>query len=172
MCLAISNNLLLVLQDAPKRIFPPYEFAIFWSAKQRRKDTFFPPSIPSPRYFLQLQQSWHLYCFAILGSTSTVIHSVYIRNRPGSALRPLATSCAKDYKAHSLQQTSFAKSPNTVSLSVCSIPYRYLCVLYRIIICVFYTVSLSLCVLYRIVISVLYTTPPRIPGNQNNSVTV
>ena len=55
--------------------------------------------------------------FAILGSTSTVIHSVkqrLLRNRRGSALRPLATSCAKDYKAHSLLQTSFAESPNSV----------------------------------------------------------
>ena len=39
-CLAISSNLLLVLLDAPKRIFF-YELAIFWSAKKRRKDTFF-----------------------------------------------------------------------------------------------------------------------------------
>ena len=89
---------------------------VFWSAKNQRKDTFFPPSIPFPWSFLQLQQSWHLYCVAILGSISTVIHSVkqrLLRNRPGSALRPLATSCAKDYKAHSLGQTSFAESPNS-----------------------------------------------------------
>ena len=115
MCLEISNNLLLVLQDAPKRIFF-YELAILWSAKKRRKDTLFSPSIPFPQYFLQLQQYWHLYCFAILVSTSTVIHSVkqrLLRNRPGSALRPLATSLLKDYKAHSLQQTSFAESPST-----------------------------------------------------------
>ena len=37
-CLVISNNLLLVLEDAPKRILFPHELAIFWSAKQRRKD--------------------------------------------------------------------------------------------------------------------------------------
>ena len=35
-----------------------------------------------------------------------------LRNRPGSALRPLATSCTKDYKAHSLEQSSFAEWPN------------------------------------------------------------
>ena len=35
MRLAISNNLLLVQKDAPKRIFF-YELAIFWSAKKRR----------------------------------------------------------------------------------------------------------------------------------------
>ena len=71
---------------------------------------------------MQLQQYWHFYCFAILSLTSTVIHSVkqrLLRNRPGSALRPLATSCAKDYKAHSLYQTSFAESPNSISFSFC-----------------------------------------------------
>ena len=36
----------------------------------------------------------------------------FLRNRPGCALRPLATSCMKDYKAHSLWQTSFAELPN------------------------------------------------------------
>ena len=45
MCLAINNNLLLVLYDAPKRIFF-CEFAIFWSAKKRRKDTFSPTLHP------------------------------------------------------------------------------------------------------------------------------
>ena len=51
MCLAMSNNLLLMLQDAPKHIFF-YELAIFWSAKKKKrryKNTFFPPSIPFPQ---------------------------------------------------------------------------------------------------------------------------
>ena len=75
----------------PKRFlfssFFLHELAIFWPAKKRRKDTFVPPSIPFPRYCLQLQQWWYLYCFAIIGSTSIVIHSVkqrLLRNRPGS----------------------------------------------------------------------------------------
>ena len=115
MCLAISNNLLLVLQDVPKRIFSTNSRSS-GQPKNDAKILFFPPSIPFPRQYLQLQQYWYLYCFVILGSTSTFIHSVkqrLLRNRPGSALRPLATSCAKDYKAHSLQQTSFAESPNS-----------------------------------------------------------
>ena len=90
-----------------------HKFAIFWSAKKQRKDTFFPPSIPFPWYFLQLQQYWHLYCFAILGSTFTVIHSVkqcLLRNQPGC---DAATSCAKDYKGHSLVQTSLTEPPST-----------------------------------------------------------
>ena len=38
---------------------------------------FFQLSIPFPRQILQLKQYWHLYCFAILGSMSTVTHSAY-----------------------------------------------------------------------------------------------
>ena len=41
MCLEISNNVLLVLQDAAKLFFSLYKLAIFWSAKKRRKGTFF-----------------------------------------------------------------------------------------------------------------------------------
>ena len=65
-----------------------HKVAIFWSAKKNDPKTLiFPPSIPFPSYFSQLQQFWHLYCLAILGSTSIVIHSVkqrLLRNRPGS----------------------------------------------------------------------------------------
>ena len=65
-----------------------HELAIFWSAKKRRRDTFLSTLHHlSPVIFLQLQQWWHLYCFAILGSASIVIHSVkqrLLRNRPGS----------------------------------------------------------------------------------------
>ena len=53
-----------------------HKLATFRSAKKRRKDTFFPHT-----------KWWHLYCFAILGSTSIVIHSEkqrQLRNRPGS----------------------------------------------------------------------------------------
>ena len=68
--------------------------------------------------FLQLQQYWHLYCFAILGSTSTVIHSVkqrLLRNRPGSALRPLATSCARKItkRIHSSKPASLNRPTHT-----------------------------------------------------------
>ena len=72
------------------------ELAIFCRTSQKTTQTHFcfQPSIPFPRWsFLQLQQYWHLYCFAILGSTFTVIHSVKqrpLRNRPG--LKCAATS--------------------------------------------------------------------------------
>ena len=54
--------------------------------------------------FVLLRNSrFNVHCYAQREAT--------LRNRPGSALRPLATSCAKDYKAHSLLQTSFVDSP-------------------------------------------------------------
>ena len=65
---------------------------------------------------MQRQQCWHSYCFAILGSTSIVTHSVKQRllgNQPGS---DTATSRAKDYKGHSLVQTSFIEPPNTTAV--------------------------------------------------------
>ena len=60
--------------------------------KNYAKTLFFHPPSPFPSY-LQLQQWWHMYCFAVLGSTSSVIHSVkqrLLRNWPGS---DAATSC-------------------------------------------------------------------------------
>ena len=71
---------------------------IFWSAQKQHRNTFYPPSIPFPRYFLRLQQWWHLYCFTILGSTSIVIHSgkqSLLRNRPRSDAAP---SCGFSYE--------------------------------------------------------------------------
>ena len=64
-----------------------HAFMIFWSAKKMMQRHFFPPSIPFPGYFLQLQQQWQMHCFSILGSTSIVIHSVkqhLLRNQTGS----------------------------------------------------------------------------------------
>ena len=71
MCLAINKNLLLVLYDAPKRILCTNSRS-FGQPKNDAKT---------------------LYFHAILGSTSTVIHSVkqrLLRNRPGN---DAATSC-------------------------------------------------------------------------------
>ena len=102
MCLAISNNLLLVLQDAPKRIFATNSR----SSGQPKNDakTLFFPTLQSTVIFATAT----VLAFVLLRDSRfsyTVIHSVkqrLLRNRPGSALRPLATSCAKDNKAHSL----------------------------------------------------------------------
>ena len=73
---------------------------------------FFSTLHPLSMVIFQLQQYWHLYCFTILGSTSTVIYSVkqrLLRNQPRSNT---ATYCAKDYKQHSLVQTIFIEPPN------------------------------------------------------------
>ena len=71
MCLAMSNNLLLVLQDAPKSVFFSFLFFFFSSStnsrsfgqqkKQKKKqkndkDTFFHPSSPFHGNFCTLQQ--------------------------------------------------------------------------------------------------------------------
>ena len=84
MCLVTSNNLLFVPQNT---FFQRTRNLLVSPPKKKSKYPFFPPSTPFPGHFFQLQQWWHLYCFAILGSTSIVIHSVkqrLHRNRPGS----------------------------------------------------------------------------------------
>ena len=79
-----------------------HELAIFWSAIKWGKNTFFSPSIPFPLQFLQLQQWWHLYCFAILDSTSIVIHRVkqrVLKNQPG-----IDAATSRDKLRESLQR--------------------------------------------------------------------
>ena len=114
MCLATSNNLLLVLQDAPKCIFSMNSRSS-GQPKNDAKTLFFHPPSPFHGNFRNCNSIGICTALQFQVSTSMVINSVkqrLLRNWPGSALRPLATSCAKDYKAHSLWQTSFAKSPN------------------------------------------------------------
>ena len=98
-----------------------YKLAIFRSTKKQCKDTsFFPTLHPLSTVIFATAT---VLAFVLL-STSTVIHSVkqcLLRNWPGSVLRPLATSLLKDYKAHSLQQTSFTEWPNTRTCSCCAL---------------------------------------------------
>ena len=57
------------------------------SQKTMQRHFFCHAPSPFPGNFWKLQQWWHLHCFAIIGSTSIVIHSVkqrLLRNRPGS----------------------------------------------------------------------------------------
>ena len=66
MCLATSNNLLLVLQDPLKTHFSfSHELTTFWSAKKRHKDTFFPTLHP---------------LFPVIFATATVVAFVLLRN--------------------------------------------------------------------------------------------
>ena len=51
---------------------------------------------------------------ALLGDSGRVVNSFDPEIGPEVTLRPLATSCAKDYKGHSLVQTSFTETPNTL----------------------------------------------------------
>ena len=101
MCLEISNNLLLVLQDAPKRIFSMNSR----SSGQPKNDakTLFPHPLSTVIFatttilaFVLLHSSrFNFHCYTQREATPT-------QKSAGSAVRPLATSCAKDYKAHSL----------------------------------------------------------------------
>ena len=103
----------------PQYTFFPTNLQSSGQPKNDAKTLFSPPSVLYPRLFLQLQQWWHLYWFAVLGSTSIVIHSVkqrLLEIGPKVTLRPLATSCAKDYKGPSLQ-TSFTEPPNSAGLN-------------------------------------------------------
>ena len=87
MCLAKSSNLLLVLKEAPKCNFNTNSWSSGQQKKRDAKTLFFHLPFPFHSIFLQMQQYWHLYCFAILGSTSTVIYSVkqcLLRNQPKS----------------------------------------------------------------------------------------
>ena len=106
---------------------PPNAFfsqaLVIWSDRKNDAKTPLPPPhrprSPFPCNSCKRSSVGILYCFAILGSASTVIHSVkqhLLRNRPENAgqLRPFAISCAKDYEG----QTSFAQVSST--LSTCS----------------------------------------------------
>ena len=106
MCLATSNNSLLVLQDDPKRIFLTNSRSS-GQPKNDAKTLFFHPPSPFPVKKIQLQQWWHLYCFAILRSTSIVTHSLkqhVLRNRPES---DAATPC--DFLHERLQRANSCK---------------------------------------------------------------
>ena len=114
MCLATSNNLLLVLYDAPNRIYSTNSR----SSGQPKIDakTLFPhPPSPFPGNFCNCNSGG--ICIASqfyvqLPLLYTAWSNAYSEIGPGVTLRPLATSCAKDCKGHSLVQTSFTEPPN------------------------------------------------------------
>ena len=105
---SIANFL---LYDAQKtHLFPrTRDFLVSLKTMQTR---FFPTSFTLPMQFLQTQQKWHLYCFAILGWTSIVIHKVkqrLLRNRPGSG--SWDQSFTKHYEGNSLVRTASMNCP-------------------------------------------------------------
>ena len=94
MCLAISNNLLLVL--LPQNAFFLITHDLLVSQKKDTKTLFSHPPSPFHGNFSQLQQYWHLYCFEIRYTQREATPT------QKSARKCAATSCAKDYKEHSL----------------------------------------------------------------------
>ena len=88
---------------------------IFWSAKKQHKDTFLPPTSPFPGNFCNCISGG--ICFASqfevqLSLLYTAWSNAYSEIGPEVTLLPLMTSCVKDYKGHSLVQTSFTEPPN------------------------------------------------------------
>ena len=82
--------------------FFPHKIAMYWSAKKRRKDTFFPLFSPFPGNFRNSKFNFHRYTQREAMPTQ----------KPARRWH-LATFCAKDYKGHSLVQTSFTEPPDT-----------------------------------------------------------
>ena len=123
LCLATSKNLLqksttTKQANKQKRIFPTLSRS-FWSAGKRGK--YFPPPPPPPIFYL---------LFSVILANATVVAFVLLRNsrlnvhcytqgeptlsqRPARKwqLRLFAPSFTKNYKGHSLVQTSFAELP-------------------------------------------------------------
>ena len=111
MCLATSSNLLLVLQDAPKRTRD-----LLVSQKTTERHFFPHPPSPFPGNFCNCNSGG--ICTASqfqvqLPMSYTAWNNAYSEIGSEVTLRPFATFCVKDYKGHSLIQTSFTELPNT-----------------------------------------------------------
>ena len=127
MCLATSNNyLLLVLYDAQNVFFPRYCDLLVSQKNKNKKTTqrhfFFHPPSPFACTFCNCSSGG--ICTASqfwvqLKLLYTARSNAYSETDSEVTLRPLVTSCAKDYKGHSLVQTSFTEPPNT-QYAVCN----------------------------------------------------
>ena len=101
---------------------------IFWSAKKRCNDTFFHRPSPFPGIFCNCNSGGicaasQFYVQLLL--LYSVRSNAYSEIGPEVTLRPLVTSCAKDYKGHSVVQTSFAEPPNFSLCVSLFLPRRY-----------------------------------------------
>ena len=110
----------------PQNIFFPRTRDLLVSQKTTKRH-FFPPLIPFPLYFLQLQQWWQLYSFAVLDSASIVIHSVkqrLLRNRPGSDPRDLSRLLAQRITKdiHSCKPASLVSHDEKQQAETLSVP--------------------------------------------------
>ena len=122
MCLATNNNLLLMLQNAPKNIFSPTNSQSSGQPKNSVKTLiFFTLDNLSPVFFLQTQQlllcnsRFNFHCCTQCKPTPT---QKLARKCHKWQLQPFMTSCMKDYKGHLLVQTSFMELPNRTFLPV------------------------------------------------------
>ena len=119
MCLATSNNLLLVLQDGTKLFFPTNSRSS--GLPKNKVKTLFPHSpSPFPCNFCKHNNNGIFTAsqfYIQLSLLYTALSNAYSEIGPEVTLRPLATSCAKDYKGHSLMQTSITEPPNIKAIN-------------------------------------------------------
>ena len=117
MCLAISNNLLLVLKDAPKRIFlRTRDLLVSQKTMQRHFFSTFHP-LSSVIFATAI-----VLAFVLLRNSKFNLHC-YMQHEamPTQKLAWKCTATSRDLlrerlQMHSLQQTSFAESPNRSNL--------------------------------------------------------
>ena len=90
------------------------ELAIFWLSEKRCKDTFFPSPFPCNfckrnNYAIFTASQFYVQLPLLYTAWSNADSEI----GPEVTLQPLTTSCTKDYKEHSLVQTSFTEPSNS-----------------------------------------------------------
>ena len=116
MYLATSSNLVTccLCYRMPQNTFFPRTHDLLVSKKTMQRH-FFQPSTPFPGKFCNCNARG--ICSASQFKVQLPLYilwsNTYSEIGLEVMLRPLATSCMKDYKGHSLVQTSFTEPPNT-----------------------------------------------------------
>ena len=99
----------------PLNAFFPWNFDLLVSQKKHAKILFFHPPSLFPGNFCKCNSGGICTASQFLvqfPSLYTVWSNAYSEIGLEVTLRPLVTSCAKDYKGHSLVQTTFTELPN------------------------------------------------------------
>ena len=102
----------------PQNAFISWTRNLLVSQKTTQRHLFFHPPSPFPGNFCNCISGGICIAFQFLVQLSllyTAWSNTYSKISLEMMLRPLVTSCVKDYKGHSLVQTSFAELPNMVS---------------------------------------------------------
>ena len=98
-----------------------HKLVVFWLVKKWCKDTFFQSPSPFPCNFCKCNNNGVFTAsqfYIQLPLLYTVWSNASSEIGPEVTLQPLTTSCAKDYKGHSLMQTSFTEPPSSYSFRI------------------------------------------------------